>query len=946
MQLKRIKMTNKYMDLICLSLTLLFFPFTGLAQQQSAGLAIDKVDKPVSEENDDDVVPVGFGSTRNKNELTSAIGIVRADGLSNRMTINPANALFGKIAGLAVMQNGGASWENDPRLMIRGIGTFGDASILMLVDGYERPISSLSLGEIESIAILKDAAALAMYGVRGANGVLLVTTKRGDARKNKVDISYEQGITQARRIPDFLDGYGYATAMNEARLNDGLTPLYSQQALDAFQSGSSPYFYPNVNWFEQAFRDFGKTNNFKATFQGQTATASYFALLNYQSDNGILGPVNENEGYNTQLNYGKFNFRSNVDVNVTKSTKLKIGLSGNLRETKTPGTSVADIMWALYNTPSAAYPVKTYHNIWGGTANFANNPIAQISATGYRNTQIRELLADGSIEQRLDALLPGLAVEAAVAFDNSATYSEGKVKQYEYQSISLTENNGALDSVETDYGQDTELNYYHNLANQWNHATVQGKLKYDKEWGNQSVNSILLYQQDKLLRNGQSNTYIHQLVAGNLHYANSLKYFADLSLSYSGTNVLPKGSRFGFFPALSVGWKIAEESWFSKRVVNDLKLRASWGITGNDLIPQNLSEVQFNGSTPYFYTGNNNISGGLQEGRLPSTGLTYESSTKYNLGIDVSVLEMIDLNVDVFYDHRTNILVESDGLVSNVLGAAKPLLSEGIVNNKGFEAELKFYNNEGSFTYYIDGQFAYVRNKIEQMGEAFQPFNYLSRTGRSIGQAFGLEAIGFFKDQTDIENSPTQTFSSVKPGDIKYRDQNNDGIINAYDEKALGFNTVNPEMYYAASFGVTYKGIGLDVMFQGVANRTLYLSAQSVFWPLIGNSSITDFSANRWTPATSETATLPRLTTLSNDNNYRPNSIWLVDGSYLKLRSVMLHYSLPQQVTSKLRLSNIRVIMRGMDLFSIDNIDAVDPEAIGFTYPTYATYSLGVQIGF
>lgn len=939
-------MTTNYMNFICLSIALLSISFVGFAQQQSAKQGISQVDEHVSEGNEDDSVPVGFGSTRNKNELTSAIGMVRADGLADRMTINPANALFGKIPGLAVMQNGGASWENDPRLMIRGVGTFRDASILVLVDGFERPISSLSLGEIESVTVLKDAAALAMYGIRGANGVLLVTTKRGDARKDKVAISYEQGITQAQRIPNFLDGYGYATAINEARSNDGLAPLYTQQALDAFEAGSSPYYYPNVNWYEEAFRNFGKTSNFMASFQGKTSVASYYALLNYQSDNGMLGPVKANEGYNTQLNYGKFNFRSNVDMNVTKSTKLKIGLSGNLRETNTPGTSVADVMWAVYNTPTAAYPVKTENNIWGGTANFANNPIAQISATGYRNTQIRELLADGSIAQDLDVVLPGLVVEAAVAYDNSATFSEGKVKQYEYQSISLTENNGTLDPVTTNYGQDTELSYYHNLANQWAHATVQGKLKYDNEWSNQSINSIILYQHDKLLRSGQNNTYVRQLIAANVHYTNRSKYFADFSLSYSGTNVLPKGDRFGLFPALSVGWRIAEESWFSKRIFNDLKFRGSWGITGNDLIPQNLSQIQFHGSTPYFFTGNNNLTGGAQEGRLPSTGLTYEASTKYNFGVDASILRMIDLNVDLFYDRRTNILVESDGLVSSVIGAAKPLVSEGIVNNKGVEAGLKFYNNKRAFTYYIDGQFAFVRNEIEQMGEVFQPFNYLSRTGRSIGQAFGLEAIGFFKDQTDIESSPAQTFSPVKPGDIKYKDQNNDNVIDSHDEKALGFNTANPEMYYAASFGLAYKGVGLDVVFQGVANRTIYLSAQSIFWPLIGNSSISEFSANRWTPATAETATLPRLTTLDNNNNYRPNSIWLADGSYLKLRSVMLHYSFPQHVASKLKLSSIRLIARGMDLFSFDNIDVVDPEAIGFTYPTYATYSVGIQIGF
>lgn len=896
----------------------------------------------------DALIPIGFGLTRDREEITSAIGIVSSNELSKRFVINPANALFGKIPGLAVLQNGGTSWENDPTLIIRGIGTFRNASILTLVDGYERPISSLSLGEIESVAVLKDASALAMYGQRGANGVLLVTTKRADAQKNKVEVDYEHGITQASRLPKFLDAYNYTLAMNEARSNDGLSPLYSQQALDAYRSGVSPYFYPNTNWLKQSFRDFGEVNNLRASFQEKTRSVSYFTQLNYQADKGLLGPVDDNEGYSTQFNYSKFNFRSNVDINITKSTRFKVGLSGNLRETGTPGTSVTDIMWAMYNTPSAAYPVKNYNDIWGGTSTYNNNAVAQITSTGYRLNQTRELLADGSLEQELDIILPGLSVEAAVAYDNSASYSDGKIKQYKYESLSLVDGGaGAIDTVETSYGKNTELNYYSNLGNQWRHATVQSKLKYVNEWGNNSINSVILYQQDKLVRNGQSNTYSHQLIAGNLHYAKNMKYFADLSVSYSGTNVLPKGDRFGLFPALSLGWKLSNEEWFAKKgVFDDMKIRASWGMTGNDLIPQNLSSAQFNWAPPYYFTQNNGVTGGMQEGVLPSTNLTYETAIKYNFGIDASMLGMLDLNVDVFYDYRKNILVESEGLISNVLGARKPLLSEGIVYNKGIELGLNLYKNKGQVTYYINSQVAYVRNKIIKMGEVYQPFNYLSRTGRSIGQAFGLEAIGFFKDLDDIANSPKQMFSVVKPGDVKYKDQNNDGAINAYDEKALGFSTSNPELYYSASFGLEYKGFGIDATFQGIANKTIYLNTQSIFWPLIGNTNISKFSDNRWTAATAETASLPRLSTLGNDNNYRPNSIWITDASYLKLRSLEIHYNLPKQLISKLNLSNTRLILRGMDLFSIDNLNVVDPEAIRLTHPTYSTYSLGIQIGF
>ncbi|MGV8879759.1 MAG: SusC/RagA family TonB-linked outer membrane protein [Sphingobacteriaceae bacterium] len=896
----------------------------------------------------DALIPVGFGLRYDRKDLTSAIGTVRSDRLSDRFVINPANALFGQIPGLAVLQNGGTSWENDPALFIRGRGTFRDASILVLVDGFERPMSSLSIGEIESVAVLKDGGALAIYGQRGANGVLLVSTKRADAQKSKVEIDFEQGITQALRLPEFLGAYDYAVAMNEARAGDGLSPQYSQVSLNAYKSGDSPYFYPNVNWMKETLKDFGHVSNLKATFQGRSKSISYFTLLNYQTDKGFLASAEENDAYSTQLNYGKFNFRSNVDIDITPSTKFKIGLSGNLRETRTPGTSVADLMWAMYNTPSAAYPVKTYNGFWGGTSTYNNNPVAQITSTGYRLNQTRELLADGSLEQDLDIILPGLSAEAAIAYDNSARYSEGKTKQYQYHSLALVDGNGGgMDSVETPFGQNTELNYYSNLGNQWRHATVLGKLKYVNDWGTNSIHSVVLYQQDKLVRNGQSNTFIHQLIAGHVHYARKRKYFADLSLSYSGSNMLLKGNRFGFFPALALGWQVSDENWFSnKSFFNDLRIRASWGMSGNDLLPQNLSSVQFAGGAPYFFTQNNGITGGLQEGALPSANLTYETSIKYNFGVDLRVLNILEINADVFYDRRKHILIESSGLISNVLGTGRPLLSEGIVDNKGAEIGINIRQNKSRLTYYISANAAYVRNKIVNMGEVYQPYNYLFRTGQRIGQAFGMEAIGFFKDQNDIDDSPKQTFSIVKPGDIKYKDQNDDGIINVYDERALGNNTVNPELYYGAFFGLGYKGFGLDVAFQGIANKTLYLNTPSMFWPLTGNSTIGAFSANHWTSSNAKTASLPRLSTLGNDNNYRPNSIWLVDGSYLKLRSLAIHYNLPKQFISKLKLENTRLIVRGMDLLSIDHLDTADPEVLALTYPAYATYSLGIQIGF
>ena len=897
------------------------------------------------------LIELGFGLELPQDELTSAIGTVWSDELSESSVINPSNALYGKIPGLSVMQNGNTSWQNDPDLYIRGVGTTGDATILVLVDGFERPISSLSLEEIESVSILKDAAALALYGQRGANGIMLVTTKRGRDLGLHVDFSYEHGITRAFRMPEFLDATGYAQAVNEARTNDGLTPLYSQQDLSAFASGSSPYLFPNVNWMDETFRNFGSTDQFNATFRGSTKTVRYYSVINYQNDMGLLGPVNANQGYDTQFKYGKFNFRTNLDVDLTKTTLLKFNAAGNLREAKQPGSSPSAIMTSLFSTPAALYPVKTYNNRWGGLSSLTNNPVALVAATGFIRTHARELLMDMSLEQKLDFILPGLSVEGALAYDNSATYLDNNTKQYQIEQLTPVKNltTGAIiDTIETRYGTNTTLSFTSSLSNQWRSTTIRGKINYSKDWADNSVKSVLIYQQSKWVGNGQFSTFLHQSVAGNVHYSRAGKYFADLTVAYSGTNILPKENRFDLYPALSLAWKLSEENWFgTNSFLDDMKFRASWGMTGNNLVPQNIALQKFTmAGNSYFFGANSTAAIGFIEGQLASPGVKAETSGKSNIGLDAGLFGMLKMNLDVFYDRRKDILNTTSGLVSGVLGITSPYKPLGIVDNKGIELGVEFYDKKGDFTYTIGGQFSFVRSNIVEMSEVYRPYDYLKRTGKPVAQYFGLEAIGFFSDQADINGSPKQLFSSVKPGDVKYRDQNSDGIIDQYDEIAIGFNSLVPEIYYSGSISVEYKGLGLDALFQGTANNTIYLNTRSVFWPLRGENTISDFSDNRWTTANKTSATLPRLSMEESFNNYRSNSIWLKNGSFLKLRSLEIYYRLPEKFTSKMKLSQSRLYLRGMNIFSIDKVKVLDPEEIRVVYPTFTSFNLGIQIGF
>jgi TonB-linked SusC/RagA family outer membrane protein len=900
----------------------------------------------------DDLIQVGYRMERRQEEVTSAIGIIRAGELTKSSARNPAYALYGKIPGLTVLQNGGTSWNSNPNLFIRGIGTTQNTAILTLVDGFERPISSLSVDEIESIEVLKDAGALAMYGLRGANGVLLVTTKRGSGRGLSVNVNYDRGITKAFRLPEFLDAFGYAKAVNQARANDGLTDLYSQPELDMYQSGSSPYLYPNVDWKKESLRDFGFSDKLNVTLQQQTNAIRYLLYMNFDNEEGILGPVKETGPKTTQFNNHTINVRLNTEMDLTKTTMFSVKLAGNLGEGTRPATTnEGDIFYNIFNTPAAAYPVKTYHNIWGGTQTYGNtNPVAQSGGIGYTTEGRRMFMIDMVLKQKLDKVLKGLTIEGGVSYDNSYSYRDVRSNGYQYEQLTRILDPvtfAVTDTVENTYGTNSATTFASSMTSYYHRATFFGDIKYSTAWKDNEFKAILFVQQEEYKGNGQYTTYRHILGAGNLHYGKAGKYFIDATLAYGGTNLLPEEDRYGFFPAVSVAWKLVNESWLvGNKVFNDLKLRASWGITGNDQVTQNISDNRWQGSTGYYFGANNTGATGNAEGRLASFPLSFETSYKSNLGIDVGILNLLDLNLDVFYDKRKGILTTTDGLYSQVLGVALPYSSTGITSNKGFDLGLNLHQTLKDFSYHIGAQISYARNKIIEQNEVYRPSDYLKRTGRSIGQAFGLQAIGFFSDAADIAASPKQTFMAVSPGDIKYKDQNSDGYIDDYDQVPLGYATNTPEIYYSGSLGVEYKGFGFNCVFQGISNYTVYLNTPSIFIPLRSNTNISTFSNDAWTPTTASTATLPRLSMSENLNNYRSNSIWLVDGSYLKLRTAEIYYNFPKQMLSKFKLKEVQLYIRGINLFSADKIKVVDPESIGSSYPTMSSYNLGIKLGF
>lgn len=912
-----------------------------------------------AQESDSTQVNLGYGVTLAANETTAATGVATAKDLSKYFAINPSNALFGQIQGLTVQQNGGDWWNQSANLFVRGQANLDNTSApLILVDGFERNLSTLTVAEIETVTVLKDVGATAIYGQRGANGVILVTTKRGLDEGMKVDISYEYSTNKAFRMPQMLDSYGYANAMNEALTLDGQDNLYSKEQLDAYKNGTYPEYYPNVNWFDEVLDNTGFVHDFNSTFRGGKGRTRYFVALNYMDGSGMLKQDRNNSSNSTQLSYRRANLRANLDIALTKNTLLKFNMAGRISGTNRPGKSTSKKLFEnLYGTPSNAYPIQYDNGVWGGSSTYPSNMIADVNDTGYAISHERTFYADLTLVQDLSSITEGLTVSAAVAFDNNVSYWDSKTKgyAYTYKTGQIDEVNGELFGLTTaNGGENTALGFTTSVGGQHRQANGIVKINYDKEWGKHKLNALALFHADTEIGFDQNNTFHRINYAIQFHYAYNKKYLADLTMSYSGNNILSQENRFQFYPALSLGWVVSEEDFLSGiDAINHLKLRASAGLVGLEQNEQHLHRLKYGGGGNYFYGDNNSNLGGLKEFRRANPNILPEKSTQFNIGLDAQLFGGLSVNADVFYEERSQILVSEANSTSKVMGVPATFVGDGIVENKGFEVGALWSDQIGDFKYSIGAQYSMARNEIVEQNEVYREWDYQNRTGNSVGQVFGLQDAGFWGVEDGlngvnnispdgVEYTDTQV---LKPGDVKYVDQNGDNKIDQFDAIAIGHNWL-PEINYAITLGAEYKGLGFNAILQGASNVSVNLNTPGVFWPLYNNNNISTFSNDRWTPATASTATLPRLTPEKNDNNYRTSTVWQRDASFLKLRTLEVYYHLPLAIVEKVKLKRAKVFFRGMNLFSVDNIDTMDPEEIGAVYPTLKSYNVGLSVGF
>ncbi len=939
----------RYTLLVCL----LSFFREGWAQTDKQPDAKNSVDKKSKAANDSLTakINVAYGEQL-FSSLTSSISVVNGQELRKTPAASVSNTLFGRLPGLTVMQRAGEPGYDSPSMLIRGKGTYNNTGFLVLVDGFEASgdqsyFDQMSVDEIENVAVLKDAAALALYGIRGANGAILVTTKRGVEGKSRITFNARKGFQEALRTPSFLSSFDYARLYNEALVNDGLVPQYSEAALDAYKNGRDPYLYPNVNWYKEALRDNAPFSDYSLTFSGGGKAARYFVLMGLMDNQGLYANTDEDRKINSNASFKRYNFRTNIDMSISKNISASMDIGGRVEDRYYPNISAASLWDDMARIPSNAYPVRNPNGTWGGNSVYPSNPVASILAGGLKSTHDRNLNATFRLAEDLNFITPGLKLSQAVSFNNWHRGGYNKTKSYRTFELATMATDDGRDSLTyISHGTESDLAVDQSSNDQWNRTNVQVTLSYDKTLDNHSLKGMLMYHQDVLTVSGNNVPYARQSIMGRLNYGYKSRYYAELDFSYSGSESFPAGHRFGFFPALSGAWIISEEDFLKdSRMVDFLKLRASVGLIGSDRMVGNRFAYQqdFYYSGSYNFGVNNSSQNVIAEGTVGNKDITWEKSLKYNLGLDGKIFKTLDFTADLFYERRHDILSISDGSVPAYIGISSPYLNYGKVNNHGFELNLNYNNKIGGLVYYAGVGAFYSKNKIVEMNEVTRAESYLYRTGHSVGKPFGLEAIGFFKDEADISNSPVQTFSPVQPGDIKYKDQNNDGFVNENDAVPLGLAS-EPELTYTMKIGGNYKGFDLELFFHGIANRDVYLSG-TYFWALVNNNNIGPNALNRWTPATSATADYPRLTSQPNANNYRSSSFWMKSGAALRLRNIELGYTLPKNALQKIRVTNTRIFVSGINLFTWDKIKTVDPESLG-GYPPLKSYNLGLRVQF
>lgn len=941
----------------------LIFSFVGFVSQEvqvGSGSSLNVILKEVKSDLSE-VVVVAYG-TQKKNNVTGSVASVGTADLLRTPTASLTNSLAGRLPGLTTIQNSGNPGADGSALNIRGFGTYQGKDPLVLVDGIENAIDRIDANEVETISILKDAAATAVFGMKGANGVLLVTTKRGQAGKPVVSLTSQLSIQSPVRLPEYLDSYDALTLFREALHNDKLNAnQYTDEYLAKFRDRSNPtyeYLYPNVDWHEELLKKHSLMNQTNLNISGGSATARYFVSGSYLGQQGLYKYDDLND-YNINAYLNKYNFRSNVDINVTKHLSLEINLTNVVRDRNYPNEDTNSFWAELRNTPAYLYPLKNPDGSIPAQRNMPASPYGRLTQYGYKRNFENTLSAIGGISLQMPFVTPGLSFRTRFAFDAQNFRDITRQRNYSTSRFSIDENEpdlskGVYEEMSTGDG----LLGFSVVADGSRRSTYEAYLNYDRTFASKhAVTSMIRYNQTTRFTNTANAVEalpFKQLgLVGRINYSYDRRYVLGFDAGYNGSENFATGRRMGFFPAVSASWVISNEAFLQKSdVINLLKLRGSIGTVGVDNSVGRfayLSTWTTGGGSGYRFgkDADGDSFGSAQESRTGNQFLTWERARKTNLGLDVELFKQsIVFTADVFQEKRTQILTEAK-IIPDVMGIESlPAINAGIVSNKGFETELTWRKKINNGSIMLRGSYSYSTNRIDYAAEPNYALPYRGMKGTQIYEVQGLTALGLFRDQSDIDASPVQQFGAVRPGDIKYLDRNGDGVINTQDAGYLG-KIARPKSIVGLTAAFTFRQFDLNVLLQGAYGGTRWLEGTSA-WAFSSNSSVlADYMDKRWTDANpNPNASYPKLSSSNNVNNNQRSTFWLRSSNYLRIKNAEIGYTLPKLLVKRIRLNNVRLFVNGLNLYTWDKLKIFDPETSDSfgDYPQQRVVNFGLNI--
>lgn len=957
-----------------------------------------------------EVVVVGYTKQRKETMIGSVATITTKD-LTQSPTANINNALAGRLPGLIVNQYaGGEPGVDQSELFIRGKATYGNQSAIVIVDGIERDMSYLAPDEIETFTILKDASATAAYGIRGANGVIVITTKRGKAaEKATVNLKASIGINQPIGFPEYLGSADYATLYNEARLNDAKMTgadisslnLFSQQAIDNFRRAkgdNSDGLGYDWDYYDFAFKP-GLQEDVSLSIRGGTDKVRYYVLANYFSQGGNYKYSNAGE-YDSQTKFTRYNFRSNIDININRYLSTRLDLGARITDRNAPGTTAGRLMTICATQPpylpilveenahpqNEEYIQQNPRGMLYGDNIYRYNLLGELSRTGYLNEKNTYLNGSFAMNLDMEFLTKGLKAEVMFSYDASEgrwinrkldTYKDGYREYPKYATFMPIEGSDAYmagghytgaykTGNKYDIDQTIGNGFSHNASD--GRTYIQARLDYNRLFSNRhEVTAMLLANRGNRTVNNEL-AYHSQGITGRFAYYYNQKYLMEFNFGYNGSENFTPGKRYGFFPAGSIGWVVSEEEFMKKASwIDFLKVRASYGLVGSDNVSSRFPYLAFYGSGSGYDFGNNfgtNV-GGTSEGNLANANLTWEKARKLNVGIDFTTLnQRLALTIDAFYEYRFDIITDmnSDGIMGypDIVGKDAALQNLGEVSNRGVDIELSWNDKIGKdFRYYIRPNLTFSRNRLEYKAEVARKNSWRKETGKRLYENFVYVFDHFVADQEEADRLNKigyQPWGQLIPGDVVYKDLDRNGVIDDEDRTAMG-NPRSPELMFGIPFGFQYKNFDFSVLLQGATKSSILLNGAAVFdFPQFEQDKIgrvKKMHLDRWTPETAATAKYPALHYGTHDNNKNGNSsLFLYDASYLRLKNVEIGYNVSPKLLRKFHVQQARIYVQGLNLLTFDKLGDVDidPETKSGDgaswYPIQKVFNFGIDITF